>query len=41
MSKNKKMSKIEQKIRSILKDKDKIPQNIQSTNGIKPKRVSS
>ena len=29
------------KIRSILKDKDKIPQNIQLTNGIKPKRNSS
>jgi hypothetical protein len=28
------------KIRSSLKDKDKIPENIQLTNGIKPKRVS-
>ena len=32
---------MDNKKRSILKDKDKIPQNIQSTNGIKPKRVSS
>jgi len=28
------------KIRSILKDKDKIPQNIQLTNGIKSKGIS-